>query len=112
MGQPIKIIETMSLIGIPTIFAIICWISKTVWLQGKRIQILMKAQQAQMRRDLMEDYYRHMQNGYITDRDLEVWDAQYKAYHDLGLNGILDKRYNELLALPLRKVDDGGMQNA
>jgi hypothetical protein len=106
MSHAIKMIEIMSLFGIPTLFAIVCWIFKMVWNQGNRIQILMKAQQAQMRRDLMEDYYRHMHNGYITDRDLEIWDAQYKAYHSLGLNGILDKRHEEILSLPLTKIGE------
>lgn len=106
MEQPIKIIEMMSLFGIPTLFGIICWISRMVWTQGKRINILMKAQQAQMRRDLMEDYYKHMSNGYVTDRDLGTWIAQYDAYHALGLNGILDKRKDEIMSLPLTKIGE------
>ena len=112
MEQPLKIIEAMSLFGIPTLFGIVCWISRMIWTQGKRINILMKAQQAQMRRDLMEDYYTHMANGYVTDRDLATWIAQYDAYHSLGLNGILDKRKDEMMSLPLMKIDDGGNQNA
>lgn len=102
MMQNIEVIKWMSLLGIPTIFAMVAALTRMLIGQGKKISILMAAQQAQMRRDLMEDYYRHKANGYISSRDIDDWEAQYQAYHALGANGVLDARRAELLELPTR----------
>ena len=96
-----KVFEIMAVLGIPTISTLVIGVIHTIKAQGKRISILMEAQQAQMRRDLMQDYRKHKQNGWITPDAMDEWEKQYQAYHQLGLNGVLDARRQELLSLPL-----------
>ena len=63
------------------------------------MHILMDAQQKQMRRDLTLDYHKYMEQGYIDDDDLDMWEAAYQAYHALGVNGIMDSRRDNLIRL-------------
>ncbi len=65
----------------------------------------MKSQQAQMRTKLLELYYKYKEKGYITSDELDDWENQYQSYHELGQNGIMDSRREELLAMP-NKLDD------
>ena len=97
MMQSIEFIKLLSLIGIPSIFAMVCYIFKMLKSQGQKIKILMDAQQAQMRRDLIEDYYRREKSETILERDLTSWVAQYNAYHALGANGVLDNIYASMM---------------
>ena len=61
--------------------------------------ILMNAQQKQMRRELTQDYHKYIDEGTIDDDDLDLWVEGYNAYHDLGHNGIMDKRKDDLIEL-------------
>ena len=81
MLQSIEFIKLLSLIGIPSIFAMVCALGGMLKRQGDKIKILMDAQQAQMRRDLIEDYYKWEKSETIPERDLTSWVAQYNAYH-------------------------------
>lgn len=96
----VQIVSMMTLIGIPSIFATTMWCIKTCQKYTKQLKILMNAQQAQMRSQLLKDYYEYKNRGYVLDVELKEWENQYNAYHALGANGVLDKRYNELLSMP------------
>jgi len=91
--------QIITFIGFPAIISCICFLVK----QGKKIEILMKSQQAQMRNTLIHLYHKHMEDGYITDDDMDNWENQYQAYHSLGKNGVMDTRREELLRLPSKK---------
>lgn len=93
----------MALIGIPSIFTLVLGCIKMCLSYAKQIKILMQSQQAQMRTKLLELYHEYMEEGWISDEDLEDWENQYQAYHSLGKNGILDSRRQQLLSLPNRK---------
>jgi len=86
----------VSIIGIPSLITLF----KMMYNANHRIKILMVAQQKQMRRDLMEDYHRYKEQGWISDDDLETFEEGYQAYHSLGKNGVMDAKRDELLALP------------
>lgn len=61
----------------------------------------MKAQKAQMRSQLLKDYYFYKERGYILPIELDDWENQYQAYHELvGPNGVLDDRRLVLMKLP------------
>lgn len=90
------ILKIMSLIGLPSLVAIVVYLFKL----GMKIRILMKAVQAQMRSSLLADYKMFMEQGWISDDDLLEWENQYQAYHQLGQNGVLDKRRDQLMELP------------
>lgn len=100
-----KVITLMSVIGFPSVFAICSWCIKTCFTFGKRLDILMKAQQAQMRSQLLEQYHYYMDGGWISEEHLEDWENQYQAYHSLGDNGIMDARRKTLFTLPNTKED-------
>lgn len=94
-----RILDVMALIGIPTLFSCVAYFFHVCYRFGKQMRILMNAQQKQMRRDLTQDYHKYMNQGFIDDDDLDMWDQAYLAYHELGQNGIMDSRRADLIAL-------------
>ncbi len=95
-----QIITILSLLGIPSIFAMVTWCFKECKKLTKTLKILMEAQQKQMARDLTVDYKEYMKQGYIEDEDLELWEENYQKYHSLGANGIMDAKREKLFTLP------------
>lgn len=100
----IAIVTFFGLIGIPSIFSMTMYCIRKCNTYTKQLVILMQAQKAQMRAQLLKDYQKYEDQGYIRYIDLKEWENQYKAYHELvGENGILDDRYDKLLDLPNEK---------
>lgn len=97
------VIAWMGLLGIPSIFAMTGFCIKCCVSYTKKLKILMKSQQAQMRSKLLEQYHKYKAQGYILESDLEDWENQYQSYHSLGQNGVLDARREALLKLPTKK---------
>ena len=107
MSDSIKeLIAWLSAFGVPSIFAMTAWCIQSCVQYTKQLQILAKAQQAQMRSQLLEQYHFYMDSGWISEEHMEDWENQYKAYHSLGENGILDSRREQLLQLPNKKKED------
>jgi len=94
-----QILDVMAIIGFPTLFACVVWIAKKMLQFGRRMEILMNAQQKQMRRELTMDYHKYIEQGHIDDDDLDMWEQSYQAYHALGENGIMDSRRSDLIRL-------------
>lgn len=92
--------EWLGVLGIPSIFSLTVWCLNKSRGLAKQIGILMKAQQAQMRTQLLQQYHLYIDQGWISEDDLEDWENQYQSYHALGQNGILDARRTALFALP------------
>ena len=95
----------LGVLGIPSIFTMTCWCIKSCIHYTKQLKVLAKAQQAQMRSQLLEQYHFYMDDGWISEEHMEDWENQYKAYHSLGENGILDSRREQLLQLPNKKQE-------
>lgn len=93
-----EFLSLSSLLGAPTLFAVIYCFKK----YSNRLSILMKAVQAQMRSDLLKKYYKAKELGYISSEDLDDWENLYQSYHALGKNGVLDKRRDELFSMPTK----------
>jgi hypothetical protein len=71
------------------------------------VNILQKAQKAQMRSQLLAQYDKYMAQGYIEQIYLDDWLNQYNAYHQLvGNNAVLDARMQDLIKLPNHKKGD------
>lgn len=102
-----QIVDVMALIGIPSIFTLSITCIRLCLKYANQINILMKSQQAQMRTKLLELYNKYIEQGWISDEDLQDWENQYQAYHSLGKNGILDARRQQLLSLPNTKQRKG-----
>ena len=95
-----ELIVWMSMLGIPSIFAMAAWCIKSCIQYTKQLKVLAKAQQAQMRSQLLQQYHLYMDSGWISEEHMEDWENQYQAYHSLGENGVLDSRREALLKLP------------
>ena len=95
----IKFITWMGMLGIPSIFAMTAWCIKRCVQYTKQLKVLAKAQQAQMRSQLLQQYHLYMDDGWISEEHMEDWENQYQAYHCLGENGVLDSRRADLLKL-------------
>lgn len=106
MGESVmELISWLSALGIPSIFAMTAWCIKSCISYTKQLRVLAKAQQAQMRSQLLDQYHYYMDSGWISEEHMEDWENQYKAYHSLGENGILDSRREQLLQLPNKKQE-------
>lgn len=102
MNELKNIVNLMALIGIPSLFACSAYFIKACMRFSKKIDTLMNAVQKQMRRELTQDYHRYIDTGCIDDDDLDLWMEGYKAYHELGQNGVMDKRAADLIDLNAR----------
>lgn len=103
MEKVMIILNLMAVLGIPTIFAVVMAVVKKLSKYSSQIKVLMAAQQAQMRSQLLKDFYTYTTRGYVLESELEDWESQYQAYHSLGANGILDSRRESLMKLEARK---------
>lgn len=100
-----EFVTWLGILGIPSIFSMCMWCISSCFHYTKQLKILSKAQQAQMRSQLLEQYHFYMDEGWISEEHMEDWENQYKAYHSLGENGILDSRREQLLQLPNKKQE-------
>ena len=95
-----EFVSWLGILGIPSIFTMTIWCIKSCIHYTKQLKVLAKAQQAQMRSQLLEQYHSYIKDGYISEEHMEDWENQYQAYHSLGENGILDSRRETLMKLP------------
>lgn len=94
----------LAVLGVPGIFTIVVFLFKSVIKAMKNIEILQKAQKAQMRSQLLKQHDDYMAQGYIEQLYLDDWINQYNAYHALvGPNAVLDARKDDLIRLPNHK---------
>jgi hypothetical protein len=94
----------LAVLGVPSIFTMIAGMIVAIRKSVKHIDILQRAQKAQMRSQLLKQYDDYMAQGYIEPIYLDDWMNQYEAYHALvGANAILDARKDDLIRLPNHK---------
>lgn len=103
MNELKEISTWLSVLGIPTIFTLTSWCVRSCIKFTHKLEILHTAQKAQMRSQLLEQYYLIKERGFVWSDELDDWMNQYKAYHELvGENGVLDSRKDELTKYPSR----------
>lgn len=91
----------LAVLGVPSIFTMIAGMIVAIRKSVKHIDILQRAQKAQMRSQMLKQYEEYKEQGYIEPIYLDDWMNQYKAYHELvGDNDVLDARKDELIHLP------------
>lgn len=100
-----KIVTLMGVVGVPSIFTIALFGVREFKKYTNQLNILMKSQQAQMRSSLLSKYHQYIEDGWISEEELEDWENQYQSYHELGSNGVLDARRMQLFNLPNRKCE-------
>lgn len=107
MSSAIKeFVSWLGILGIPSIFSMCVWCIRCYKKYSKQLQILAKAQQAQMRNQLLEQFHFYVDGGWISEEHMEDWENQYQAYHQLGENGVLDSRREILMRLPNRPPEE------
>jgi hypothetical protein len=99
------VIYWLALLGVPGVFTICLFLIKAIMNAIQDINILQKAQKAQMRSQMLRQYDEYMAQGYIEQIYLDDWLNQYDAYHHLvGANAVLDARREDLIHLPNHKT--------
>lgn len=94
-----NVASAMALFGVPSLCALATYFVKACVKFSKKIDILMNAQQKQMRRELQMDFHKYIDAGHIDDEDLDMWEQNFQAYHALGKNGIMDNYRQKLIEL-------------
>ena len=61
--------------------------------------------QAILRDRLIQSYNHHMEKGFCAIHDRDNVLNMYKQYHNLGVNGVVDKLIDELMTLPIKERD-------
>jgi hypothetical protein len=64
------------------------------------LHLLKKGIQALLKNDLKVRYDYWLNEGYALEDAREDLEAEYRIYHSLGKNGVMDDRRNRFLALP------------
>ena len=100
-----EILTWFAILGIPSICSMTIWCVRACRNFSKQLHVLMNAQQAQMRSELLDKYHFYMEGGWISDVNMKEWENAYQAYHSLGENGILDDRRLKLMNLPSKKPE-------
>lgn len=99
----VTIVTFMGLLGIPSIFSMTMYCINKCNKYTNQLKILMRSQQEQMKTNLFEQYKKYISQGWIDLEDLSIWESNYQAYHELGKNGVMDSKRDELLKLPNKK---------
>lgn len=98
MNNVRTLVTWLTIIGTPSIFAMTMYCIKECQKFTRQLKILHSAQKAQMRSQLLEQYYLIKNRGFVYADELDDWNNQYRAYHELvGENGVLDARKEELV---------------
>lgn len=69
------------------------------------LQLIKKGIQAILKNDLKVRYEYWIEEGYAPDDARDDLEAEYKVYHSLGKNGVMDGRRARFLNLPTEKED-------
>lgn len=94
------VVAYLGCLGIPSIFAMTLYCIRACRKFTKQLTILHSAQKAQMRSQLLTQYYDIKTRGFVWADELDDWMNQYIAYHELvGENGVLDTRKSELMQM-------------
>lgn len=64
------------------------------------IRLLKKGMQVQLKNELKVRYDYWLNEGYAPDDARDDLEAEYRIYHDLGKNGVMDDRRRRFLQLP------------
>lgn len=64
------------------------------------LQLIKKGIQAILKNDLKVRYEYWIEEGYAPDDARDDLEAEYKIYHSLGKNGVMDGRRAKFLSLP------------
>ena len=101
MDEFLQILPTIlsSLVVALTIF-ISKWVTKRLATSQNDTELLKLSIQALLRAQLVDIYNRCRKQGFCELYEKDNASNIYKYYHSLGLNGVMDKIYQEVMSLP------------
>ena len=106
MEKLLLVLNILAILGFPSLFVLVSVSIRKMGKYAEQIKILMEAQQSQMRSQLLKDYYKYRERGFIYESELEDWKDCYEKYHKLGANGVMDKKYENVLNFETRAEID------
>ena len=84
----------------------------TLWQKFKKSQeeqdAIKMGLQSLLRGEITKAYYKYKEKGYVPLYALESIEGNYRNYKALGVDGVIDRLWNEFLALPHIKEENGG----
>lgn len=106
MEKLLLVLNILAILGFPSLFVLVSVTIKKMSKYSEQIKILMDSQQAQMRSQLLKDYYKYRDRGFIYESELQDWKDCYEKYHKLGANGVMDQKYKNVLLFETRAEID------
>lgn len=110
-GEIKEIIAWLGALGIPTIFAMASWCIKCCVQYTKQLKVLAKAQQAQMRSQLLEQYHFYMDSGWISEEHMEDWEISTRHTTALGRTASLIAVGNSFYSYQTKRRRNRKMSN-
>lgn len=81
----------------------------TLWQKFKKSQeeqdAIKSGLQSLLRSEITKAYYKYMEQGWIPLYALESLQQSHKDYQTLGLNGVMDELWKQLMTLPHTKPE-------
>lgn len=101
----------MEAIAVHAVHIIVGILIATLWQKFKKSQDEQSAiklgLQSLLRSEITKAYYKYMAQGWIPLYALESLQQSHDNYQALGLNGVMDGLWGELMKLPHTKPDGG-----
>lgn len=73
MERTMIILNFIAVLGFPTVFAMVAALARRTKKYSEQIKTLMNAQQAQMRSQLLKDFYKYKERGFVYEAELQDW---------------------------------------
>ena len=108
---PFTVYELIIIMGIPSVLTFgyqtfYAKLSKRLKETREDELVIKKGLQALLRDRLRQNYIQYMQDGVIDLADKENFENLYNSYHQMGVNGVMDEMYKQVMCLPImRKID-------
>ena len=68
--------------------------------------VLKQGFQALLRAQMVKDYNRYQEKGFMPIYAKDNFENVYQAYHRMGSNGVMDDIYSKVMAMPTEPVND------
>ena len=71
--------------------------------EEKKQESMRRGLQALLRSKLYDLYDKCIEQGFTTEREFSNFENMYEQYHNLGKNGVMDRYWEDMQKLPIKK---------
>jgi hypothetical protein len=89
-----SIVTFITEIGV--LLGVVKWVAKKYKQNAVKMELVAEGVKCQLRSDMLQIYYRHIESGSIRQYEYENFVMLYEAYKALGGNSFIDKIYEEV----------------